>query len=110
VIKPKVKYTPEQEAEMLMEYEACETDEEREQCVLDLAEKYGKNKRMIVAKLSKMEIYRKKPVVSKVTGGKPETKENMVRRLETKLGYPKDDFLGLEKAPKLVLQKLLGEK
>ena len=70
---------------------------------------HSKTKRMIIAKLSKMEIYIKKPVTSKVTGAKPETKESMVRRLETKHKWPLNDYEGLEKAPKIVLQKLLGE-
>lgn len=110
MIKKKVlKYTKEQEEEMYALYTAAETPEERDEVVERLMAMYGKTKKMIVAKLSKMEIYIKKPNTSKVTGGRPETKEKMVQRLEVKLGWPPGDFEGLEKAPKLVLQKLLEE-
>lgn len=102
-----IKYTPAQEQEMSRMYLACETQEERDECVQELAERYEKSERMIIAKLSKMEIYKKKPTVSKVLGTKPETKESLVRKLEEKFGYQNGDFDGLEKAPKLVLAKLL---
>jgi hypothetical protein len=105
----KSKYTEEQEIEMQALYEACETFEERSECVDMLADKYRKTDRMIIAKLSKMQVYITKPKTSKVTGTKPETKEQMVKRLETKLKWPPGDFNGLEKAPKLVIQKLLEE-
>ena len=112
----KQKYTEDQEKEMLSLYGSipeedlsAEAFEERQEIILDLADKYHKSTRMIIAKLAKMDIYVKKPVTSKVTGGKPETKESMVRRLEAKHKWPQNDFAGLEKAPKIVLQKLLGE-
>jgi hypothetical protein len=88
---------------------SAEAFAERDEIVLDLAERYDKTKRMIVAKLAKMDIYLTKPKVSKVTGVKAETKEAMVKRLEAKHSWPIGDYAGLEKAPKIVLQKLLGE-
>ena len=115
-MKTKIKYTHEQVKEMQALYNAIPADdmseeafEERAEVILDLADKYHKTSRMIIAKLSKMEIYIKKPKVSKVTGIKAETKETMVRRLEVKHNWPPGDYLGLEKAPKIVIQKLLGE-
>ena len=105
----KVKYTEEQEAEMKELYEAAESDDERSAAVDTLASKYAKSRRMIIAKLSKMDVYVTKSRTSKVTGKKPETKEQMVRRLETKFRWAQGDFQGLEKAPKIVLQKLLEE-
>lgn len=103
------KYNEDQEQEMYALYTAAETHEERAKVVEFLATKYRKNTRMITAKLSKMDIYITVPRVSKVTGVKPETKEQMVRRLEKKFDWPSGDFAGLEKCPKVVLQKLLGE-
>jgi hypothetical protein len=103
------KYTEDQEQEMKVLYEACETNEERDEVVLDLADRYAKNKRMITAKLAKMQIYVKKERISKVTNTTPETKASMVSRLEAKHSWPAGDYAGLEKAPKIVLQKLLNE-
>lgn len=105
----RLKYTPEQEQEMKAEYEAAEDDADRSTVVDELAEKYGKNRRQIIAKLVKMEVYKTVPRTSKVTGTRPETKEAMVRRLEVKKKWPSGDFNGLEKAPKIVLLKLLEE-
>jgi len=105
----KVKYTDKQENEMRELYEAAETDDERSEVVDKLTAMYAKSRRMIIAKLSKMQVYVTKSRTSKVTGKKPETKEQMVRRLETKFRWAQGDFQGLEKAPKIVLQKLLEE-
>ena len=105
----KQKYTEKQEDEMKALYEGAQTTEERAEVVKFLADKYDKNTRMITAKLSKMQVYITVPRVSKVTGIKPETKEAMVRRLEVKEGWPSGDFAGLEKSPKIVIQKLLKE-
>ena len=105
----KQKYNEDQEKEMHAMYTAADSTEERAKVVEFLANKYNKNTRMITAKLAKMDIYVTVPRVSKVTGVKPETKEAMVRRLEVKEGWPSGDFAGLEKSPKIVIQKLLKE-
>ena len=105
----KQKYTEKQEDEMKALYEGARSDAERAEVVLDLAERYEKTDRMIIAKLSKMKLYKTIPKVSKVTGKKPETKEQLVKRLEAKFNWPPGDFAGLEKAPKIVLLKLLLE-
>ena len=105
----KQKYNEDQEKEMHAMYTAADSTEERAEVVEFLANKYNKNTRMITAKLAKMDIYVTVPRVSKVTGVKPETKEAMVRRLEVKEGWPSGDFAGLEKSPKIVIQKLLKE-
>ena len=116
MIKSKLKYTYKQEQEMIALYTGVPEDDlsekafaERSLIIEELADKYHKNTKMIIAKLAKMKIYITKPKVSKVTGKKAETKEAMVRRLEAKKGWPLGDFNGLEKSPKIVIQKLLGE-
>lgn len=107
----KVKYTPEQEEELKVRYDAEGlTDEERDLLIEDWMAKWGKTKKSLVAKLSKMGIYHTKERVSKVTGGAPETKEQLVKRIADMYNKPQVDFEGLEKAPKLVLLRLLGEK
>jgi hypothetical protein len=104
-----VKYSEQDERFMAETYDPLASEAERDEAVEIIMRKLDKTKRMIVAKLSKMDLYVKKSRVSKVTGKSPETKEQMIRRLETKLGWPPGDFEGLEKAPKIVIQKLLEE-
>lgn len=103
----KVKYTPEMEAMIKADYLACETDDEREEVIQEYMDKWDKTKRMIVAKLSRMDIYSPRPKLSKVTGEKPATKEQIVRRIERQMNKSRGEFEGLEKAPKLVLQAIL---
>ena len=115
-MKTKAKYTKEQEERMVTMYRGIPAEDmsinafkQRAEIVTDIAEIFKKTDRMIIAKLAKLKVYITQPKTSKVTGRAPETKEAMVRRLETKDGYPMGDYSGLEKAPKIVLQKLLEE-
>jgi len=102
-----IKYTPEQEKELFDSYMKANTVEERDELVVAFATKWQKPNRSIIAKLSKMGIYISKAKISKVTGNKPETKEQLVRKIETRFGVSDEEFMGLEKAPKLVLVALL---
>jgi len=102
-----IKYSPEQEEKMYDLYSAADTPEGREQVVMQLATEWGKPKRSIIAKLSKMKIYISKAKISKVTGRHPETKEQLVVKIEVRFGVEEGKFMGLEKAPKLVLKALL---
>ena len=102
------KYSKEQEGEMYDCYKEATTDDEREAVVEMFVLKYKKQKRSIIAKLSKMGIYKSKIKLSKITGRKAETKESMVKRLEEMYDWP--ECVGLDKAPKLTLQKMLREK
>jgi hypothetical protein len=102
-----IKYTKEQEIELLDAYSIAEDAEEREIVVMKFTTKFSKPKRSIIAKLSKMGVYVSKASISKVTGSKPETKEQLVTRIEDRFGVEDGDWIGLEKAPKLVLVGLL---
>lgn len=102
------KYSKPQEAEMYDCYKEAGTDDEREDVVEKFVLKYKKPSRSIIAKLSKMGIYQPKIKLSKITGRKAETKEAMVKRLELMYDWP--ECVGLDKAPKLTLQKMLREK
>lgn len=110
------KYTPEQEQEMQLLYEAEDTQEGRDAVVHELHEKYGKPIKSIIAKLSKMtdsngeKLYKAKKSVSKLTGKTPETKEQLVRRIAKLHNRREDEMYTLEKASKSVLLILLGEK
>lgn len=101
------KYTQEQEQLMKRLYEDAQTEEEREEVVEELAERLNKNKKAIIAKLSTMRIYVRKERKSKVLDGPPETKAQLVARLEAKLRVSPGTFESFEKATKLALQTLL---
>lgn len=103
-----MKYTKEQDDEMYSKYKAAEDADARSLVVVTLAKKWDKPTRSIIAKLSKMGIYISKANISKVTGNKPETKEQIVTRIEKKWNVLEGTFIGLEKAPKLVLITLLS--
>ena len=103
-----IKYTPEQEEELFNAYSRANTVEERDEVVDTFAIKFNKPRRSIIAKLSKMGIYVSKAKVSKVTGNKPVTKEQLVTKIESRFGVEAEAFMGLEKAPKLVLVALLN--
>lgn len=102
-----IKYTPEQETELFEAYSVADSNDERDEVVMKYTTKFSKPKRSIIAKLSKMGIYVSKVRQSKVTGNKPETKEQLVTKIESRFGVEDGQFMGLEKAPKLVLVKLL---
>jgi hypothetical protein len=104
------KYDTEMENELTKEYLACTTVEERSEVVDFFVAKWGKSRASLISKLSKMGIYVPNRRVSKITGEKPETKEQLVGRLEDKTGFMHGKFAGLEKAPKIVILRLLGEK
>ena len=68
----------------------------------ELADEFGKNVKSVIAKAVRMGLYKAKERTSK-TGGKIETKEEIVAEISELVGKSLD---GLEKAPKLVLQEL----
>ena len=105
-----IKYTEEQEEELGSTYAAADDADAREAVVMKYVKEWSKPKRSIIAKLSKMGIYISKANISKVTGNKPETKEQLVVRVEKRFGVEAGMFAGLEKAPKLVLKSLLEDK
>ena len=102
-----VKYTDEMTNELSEAYLKGMSYEERRQIIDTYADKWNKTPRMIIAKLSKMKIYKTKPNISVVTGEKPMTKEQIVRKIEYKLELNRHELSGLDKSPKLVLAALL---
>lgn len=101
-----IKYTEEQTKELVLNYRAANSDEGREIAIQEFMKKYMKSSRSVVAKLSKLGIYIPKEKVSKVTGGKPVTKEAIVKEIAELLNL--EDLEGLDKAPKLVLLKIVN--
>ena len=100
-----IKYSAEQEKELYDNYLDADTEEQRLDVILKYQTKHNKSKRSVIAKLSKLGIYKSKAKVSTVTGSKPETKEQLVKRIEEKFDWV--GLEGLEKAPKLTLLKML---
>lgn len=68
--------------------------------IAELAQEFGKTEKSIVAKLSREKVYVKKARVSKVTGGEPEKKEEIVQDIAALMGVSEDKLAGFEKANK----------
>ena len=68
--------------------------------ISELATQFGKTEKSIVAKLSREKVYVKKSRVSKVTGGEPEKKEEIVQDIAALMGVTEDKLAGFEKANK----------
>ena len=89
-------YTAAQEAR-LAEFDVIDND-----TATMLADEFGKDVRSVRAKAVRLGTYKVKEKTSK-TGGKVESKEDIVKDIAALVGKSLD---GLEKAPKLVLQEL----
>ena len=94
-------YTPNITSMMVKKY--CDTP--TRETVEALATELGKSVRSIRGKLSKEGVYRRQVYTTK-QGLPPITKLEIVANIAVTLGFEGDDLLGLDKCPKLVLQKL----
>jgi len=81
--------------------------EDKEQCVLDLMEKYDKPKKSIIGKLSKEKVYIKQGYVSK-TGHPPITKLELVNQLADLVNADPDKMLSFQKITKLELEYFIS--
>lgn len=92
--------------EMLEDWLQAWKEQPTRDTIAYLADKWDRPPRSITAKLVKEGVYTKPPYTSK-SGEPPVTKEELVRLIE-RAGFFQDmELEGLEKAPKLVLKKLL---
>ena len=91
-----INYTPEQEVELVQRYVEGET-------AASLAEWLGKSEKSVIAKLSRLNVY--KP--TKPKGTARATKAQMVSRLEGVLGLEHGDLSSVEKADRNALEALL---
>jgi len=94
-------YTQEQTIYIVEKYLENPTRETVEK----LAEELQKTSKSIIGKLSREGVYRRSVYKTK-TGESPETKEQLVREIESALDLEIEILAGLEKAPKLVLKHL----
>jgi hypothetical protein len=93
-----MKYTPEQTAELLYHHNLGEDPEA-------LGARFGVPKRSVIAKLSQLGVYSRKPYLTK-RGEVPCSKEELVSRLAVLLGVELDRLESLEKCNKSVLMLL----
>jgi hypothetical protein len=93
-----VNYTPEQTAQMLVDYSAGVTVEK-------IAESLGKTVRSVVAKLSREGVYKKKEYVSK-TGEKPVKKDAHADAIGAILHLSEGEIDSLTKANKSALKTI----
>ena len=93
-----MKYTDEQTAELLHHHSLGES-------IPDLGARFSVPTRSIIAKLSQLGVYHRKPYLTK-RGDPPVSKEQLVVRLAELLGVELDRLESLEKCNKSVLMLL----
>jgi hypothetical protein len=95
-----MKYTPEQTEELVKLHQLGTSVE-------DLGAQFGVPTRSIIAKLSQLGLYHRKPYLTK-RGETPVSKETLVSRLAQLLGVELDRLESLEKCNKSVLTILIN--
>jgi len=98
-----VNYTPETTAALIADYAGGAG-----LTTAELAEKFGKTVRSVVAKLSREGVYKAKEYVSK-TGEKPVKKDLHADKIGAILGLAENEIESLTKANKTVLVKILAK-
>lgn len=99
----KPNYSPELTAQIVEAYAKGKTDAERVQILEELSAETKRPVRAIRAKLVSLGVYIKVKPVSKVTGGKPETKETIVSGIARLLDVAPAMFDSLDNATKKTL-------
>lgn len=94
-------YTPETTEYMVKEYEANKSRETVERLSIELQ----KSVKSVIGKLSREGVYRRQVYTTK-QGETPITKLEIVADICQVLGFESDDLVGLDKTPKLILQKV----
>ena len=100
-------YTDDQVSKMVAEYTAVETDEARAEVVDSLADEFGKTVASIRSKLVREGVYVKKERTTK-NGAPVVSKAELVAKIADAMGEDAEVFDSLEKATKVVLQKILS--
>lgn len=96
-------YTEEQTDELTHAYLSADGYEKQQEVIKELARRFNKPEASVRSKLVKLKIYVSAPHISGVTNKKPETKIQIVHKLESLTGL---NLEGLEKSPKLTLDRL----
>lgn len=94
-------YTPEQAAYMVERYLAKPDRETVDALALEL----DKSTKSIIGKLSREGVYKRQVYTTK-RGELPITKAEIVADIAASLGLDSEELTGLDKTPKLILQKI----
>jgi Tfp pilus assembly protein PilP len=97
-----VNYTPEMEQVLRDVYDVTADEATRSDQINEIVEKVGRNRRSVIAKLSRMNLYVKKEYKNK-RGEKPVSKGTLVAFIAKECGATEDQFDSLSKATKPVL-------
>jgi len=96
-------YTQEQTDELVTAYTDADSPNQRDMVVSEFADKFGKAKQSIIAKLVSENVYIKKAYKTK-RGEKPISKAAIVANIASTLGVNAETVESLEKANKAALQ------
>jgi len=97
-----VNYTPEMEAVLTAVYNPKADEATRSDQINEIVEKVGRNRRSVIAKLSRMGLYVKKEYKNK-RGEKPVSKAVLVSAIAKECGVNEEKVESLEKATKVAL-------
>ena len=100
-----VNYTAEQTVALVEAYEAVEGYEAEQAIVAEFAEKFGKSKGSVIAKLGSEGVYNAK---AKVASKASQKKDEIVDLIAGLVGVEAETFDSLAKANKTVLVKIYG--
>ncbi len=101
-------YTDDQVSKMVADYTAVDTDEARAEVVDSLASEFGKSIASIRSKLVREGVYVKKTRTTK-SGEPVVSKADLVEQIAEAMGEDAEVMESLEKATKVVLQKILAK-
>lgn len=107
-----IKYSTDQEKELINGYTELTDQDSRELFIEQFRAKHKKSKASVIAKLSKLKdegghpLYIARPKISKITGGEPTTKKQILQSIANNLGCDISKLDGIDKSPKLSLLNL----
>jgi hypothetical protein len=101
------KYSDEDVKRLVSAYKSADTDLDRKLVVINFADALGKTTNSIIAKLSGLKVYKKPEKVTK-NGSAIVRKSELVNKIADAIGEDAEVMESLEKATKIVLEKILA--
>lgn len=99
-------YSDEDVARLVSAYESCDSDSERKEVVVRFADAMAKTTNSVIAKLSNLKVY-VKPAKTTKSGSAIVRKATLVNQIADAIGEDAEVMESLEKATKVVLEKIL---
>ena len=99
-------YSDKEKDELITAYTQARTFVEKAKVIEEIAKKLNRSNKSIIAKLAYEKVYVKIPRRSKITGGRPKTKQKMIEEFEQEFGFESGSLDGFEIAPKLVIKRI----